>query len=75
MSDQKNAKSSQPEELDKQLREILNCQCWFNETYDGKAYNLKTEKYEDCSCVKDIDALTEAIHTQVVAAKKASRLE
>lgn len=38
-------------------REILGCQCSHNGTSDGRAYNLKTEDYEDCSCIAQLSSL------------------
>lgn len=43
------------------VRDILGCTCSFNETYDGKSYNLKTNEYEDCSCVEMLPNLLELI--------------
>ena len=35
------------------LRDIIGCTCSFNETYDGKSYNLKTEQRQALKKIKE----------------------
>lgn len=39
------------------IRALLNCTCHYNETNDGKAWNNKIQKYEDCECLEKIPEL------------------
>lgn len=49
--------------LKKDIRDILGCTCAFNEQYDSKSYNLKTEEYEDCECVRKIPQILNLIES------------
>lgn len=51
--------------LKKDIQDILGCTCAFNEQYDEKSYNLKTEEYEPCSCVKQIPAILNLIESVI----------
>lgn len=33
------------------LREAINCTCAYSGRFDGKSWNLKTERYDDCGCL------------------------
>lgn len=56
-----------PQEILRNLvRDILGCICSFADKYDGKSYNLKTEKYEDCSCMGTLHQLHALIRGEVI---------
>lgn len=48
-------------DLRKQIRDAIGCTCAFNEKYDGKSYNLKTEKWEDCECVRVVPEIIQTL--------------
>lgn len=63
-----------PDSKANKVRDILGCMCSFGEEpedkdYDGKSYNLKTEKYEDCSCVDQLAQLFDLIKAEVIGMK------
>lgn len=59
----------QSTQLDR-LRDILNCTCSYNEEYDGKSWNNKTQEYDDCSCVERIPQLQALISQTLSSIEK-----
>ena len=45
-----------------QIRQILACTCSFNDTYNGRSWNIKTEEYEDCGCIEQIPQIISLIN-------------